>query len=892
MKAIITLLICNLLSLENYAQTPIYQSGAFSLFADKVIQGNFTGRALSATALTSDYKSPANESLSPAITFKFSINGKDNEMKPGVNHHYNCLSVNSQCETPLIKFGRQSTETRNIPDNTYLQPRTSLRIKLDMNEVLEAFAKNGFYTAINGDKIFKQDFRGVYVAGNTLPLSWDFDNLVNMPLLKMNDYDKDGIYETTLLLNNPDNAKQTSGNWKLSKSVSAYPQYHSPYVLSDALYNLALEEMTNAVEPDSTFRTGKEWAGVWTRDISYSIILSMAHMQPAVAKYSLLRKVNKRGRIIQDTGTGGAWPASTDRMIWATAAYELYKATGDKAWLKQAYQIIKNSVSDDEKVCYDPATGLVKGESSFLDWREQTYPKWMQPADIYESACLGTNAVHYNANVVLSKMATLLNDKPSIIKFKATADRIKAAINKYLWLPEKKYYGQFLYGRNAKIVSPRAEALGEALCVLFGVAGKEKQQLIIANTPVMDFGVPCIYPQIPGIPPYHNNAVWPFVQSYFAQAAAKAGNEEAVMESIAAIYRPAALWLTNKENFVASNGDFAGTQINSSNMLWSLSGSLSLVHTVLFGMQYNDNSLGFQPFVPKALGGKRSLTNFTYRNAVLDIEMEGSGNRIQSFLLDGKMVGPKISASLKGKHTVKIRLTNITVDGKINHVKHYVTVAAPAVGVTPEKGINWNEIKDAVKYKVLKNGTTIGFTDKTFFPADFSHYGEYQIIAMDKNEVESFASEPLTVFGVGHTPIIEIEKYASKSVKSYKGFSGDGFVEISKTENTSLTIPVEIKEDGWYALDFRYANGNGPANTENKCALRSLKENNKQLGTVVFPQRGKEEWSNWGWSNAVKAFLKKGRHNIYLSLEPENENINGEINQAMLDHLRVVKVVK
>ena len=137
-----------------------------------------------------------------------------------------------------------------------------------------------------------------------------------------------------------------------------------------------------------------------------------------------------------------------------------------------------------------------------------------------------------------------------------------------------------------------------------------------------------------------------------------------------------------------------------------------------------------------------------------------------------------------------------------------------------------------------------------------------------------------------------MEKYAFKSVKSYKGFSGDGFVEISKTENTSLTIPVEIKEDGWYALDFRYANGNGPTNTENKCALRSLKENNKQLGTVVFPQRGKEEWSNWGWSNAVEAFLKKGRHNISLSLEPENENINGEINQAMLDYFRVVKVVK
>jgi len=50
-------------------------------------------------------------------------------------------------------------------------------------------------------------------------------------------------------------------------------------------------------------------------------------------------------------------------------------------------------------VAYDAGTGLVKGESSFLDWREQTYPKWMQPADIYESENLGTNAVHYQALV-------------------------------------------------------------------------------------------------------------------------------------------------------------------------------------------------------------------------------------------------------------------------------------------------------------------------------------------------------------------------------------------------------------------------------------------------------------------------------------------------------------
>jgi len=60
------------------------------------------------------------------------------------------------------------------------------------------------------------------------------------------------------------------------------------------------------------------------------------------------------------------------------------------------------------------------------------------------------------------------------------------------------------------------------------------------------------------------------------------------------------------------------------------------------------------PFVPKSfwdkpaadgltfhpcsgmLCGNRSLTNFTYRKAVLDIEMQDYGNQVKAFTIDGK----------------------------------------------------------------------------------------------------------------------------------------------------------------------------------------------------------------------------------------------------------------
>lgn len=866
---------------------PLYQNKKFVLYADSIVQGKYTAKILSSTVLTSNYQSPANLFKSADITFKFSINGKDNEMPSGTDHHFTCIAKDSVCKTPLIEFGTQLKEEPPKKDNTYLKPNTKFIVSVDMNEVFNQFNKQGFYTTFNGNKIYKEDFKGVYIAGSTAPLIWDFDNLVNHPQLQLKD-NGNHIFSTTLILNALQNDRQTNSKWALSKNISAYPQYKSAYPISDALYNMSLEEMIKAIEPDSTFRTGKEWAGVWTRDISYSIILSMAYMQPQVAMKSLLKKVNRKKRIIQDTGTGGAWPCSTDRMIWAVAAYEVYKVTGNRNWLEQAYAIIKNSIDDDEHVAYDKETGLVRGESSFLDWREQTYPQWMQPADIYESECLGTNAVHYEANLVLSKMALLMNDKTVAAKHEAIATQIKNAINKYLWMPDKGFYAQYLYGRNYKIISPRSEALGEALCVIWGIADGKQQREIVSKIPFTDFGVTCIYPEIPGIPPYHNDAVWPFVQTYFTWAGQKASNEKAVMQSFADIYRPAALFVTNKENFVAENGDFAGTQINSSNMLWSLSGNISLVHKVLFGIKFEDDGLSFHPFVPEALKGERTLNNFKYRNAILNIKEEGYGNEIASFKIDGKASSShKLSPDISGTHLIEIILSNKKNNENINEQPVYFSPATPEVALS-NNSLKWKPVKGANNYKIVRNGKIIASTKNNSFKVEKDVVAEYQVIAVDKNKVESFASEPILFSDEKNISTYQAEQFAAKSDSSFKGFTGNGFVEISTRLNRKLSFNINIEHEGLYAIDFRYSNGNGPTNTENKCAIRTLNVDNKEAGTIVFPQRGKNEWSNWGYSNSIKVFLSKGKHSISLRFEDFDDNMNLEINQAMIDNLRVI----
>lgn len=64
----------------------------------------------------------------------------------------------------------------------------------------------------------------------------------------------------------------------------------------------------------------------------------------------------------------------------------------------------------------------------------------------------------------------------------------------------------------------------------------------------------------------------------------------------------------------------------------------------------------------------------------------------------------------------------------------------------------------------------------------------------------------------------------------------------------------------------------------------------KNVGPMVFPQRGADTWDLYGWSNPVKVYLKKGRHKIGLRYLNENININIDTDRAHLKSLRLVQL--
>lgn len=697
-------------------------------------------------------------------------------------------------------------------------------------------------------------------------------------------------------------------SWKRKNDLSAYPKLKSNNLLHEAVFNMALDEMVNAVEPDTTLRTGKEWAGVWTRDVSYSIILSMAYMQPEASMISLMKKVNPSGQIIQDTGSGGAWPISTDRMVWALAAWEIYKVTGDRKWLETVYPIAARSLAKDEKTVMSPR-GLVKGETSFIDWREQSYPKWMQTVDISQSEAMGTNVMYAAALKAIGEMASVLGKKKEADKWFAKSDAMAANIDKTFWMPDKGYYGMYTYGRDNKILNPRAETLGEALAILYDIAPADHQKSISENNPQTPYGVAIFYPQIADMPNYHNNALWPWVGSFWAMAQAKAGNEQGVLEGIGAIYRPAALFCTNKENFNLDNGDIY-TELNSSNMLWCLAGNIALTTRVLFGIHFEKDGLVIEPFVPEALAGTRTLTDFDYRGAKLNITVEGFGSRVKELIVNGKSLYPEKGKLIPARMLAKgadiiVKMDNKPIPAmKVNNVKNAKAPLTPqtwlsndpslnAPGVPVNNRLEWNPIEYIAKYIVLKDGQPVAETRGTTYAAVTP--GEWQVIGVSGDGIQSFASEPRSnrqawvyEFPVVTTSIKSPEA-SYRPTENLSGFSGKGFVELDR-KSSPLEVEIDIPETGIYSFSARYANGNGPVNTENKAAIRTLTLDGNKAGTLVMPHRGRGNWNDWGMTNSIILPLEKGKHTLGILYLPEDENMNINTNHALLDAIMISRI--
>ncbi|MFA7289724.1 MAG: hypothetical protein WC055_12685, partial [Melioribacteraceae bacterium] len=277
-----------------------------------------------------------------------------------------------------------------------------------------------------------------------------------------------------------------------------------------------------------------------------------------------------------------------------------------------------------------------------------------------------------------------------------------------------------------------------------------------------------------------------------------------------------------------------------------------------------------------------------YRNASLDITIHGFGGNITNALIDNKKVDiVRLQKNISGKHTIEIFLDNKIVGGTINIVENRFAPLTPVVYYN-ENQLSWKKVDNAEYYKIFQNGLKIADTkNEEFKITSKNQVDEYSVIAVDKDGYESFMSEP--VMSINNN-IIEVEASSSSFETSVEGYNGKGFVRTTTTSNTDIIFEKGIDHDGYYWIDFKYSNGNGPINTFNACGIRTLYINNELISTIVLPQRGDNVWNNWGYSNSVKYYFKKGITQFNLKYLPVNSNMNKEINEALIDHLRIIPI--
>lgn len=863
---------------------PIYDGDTFTITDTSVVQGDFRAEAPSRTTIVSNYQRETTR-----INFKFSLNRRDNERRSGDDRRLRVDPAGGIYQTPVYVFGGRQAE--EFPRPTTVRQRgagdsVDVVFRVDLRPVLRSFRETGSYTPPQGDPIAAEDFEGVWILGDTGPLSWSTDALPDTGPLRLTDPDEDGVYRTTIAFAKRDLRplnEEGRAVWSLSADVSEYPMYRSDQRLVDALYNLSLEELQQNIRDDGALMAGAKWTGVWTRDISYSILLSLALLEPTAAKTSLRQKVTDDGRIIQDTGTGGSWPISTDRMTWALASWEVYLTTGDREWLRDSYDIIRRSAEADLRTAFDSTRGLFHGETSFMDWREQSYPDWMEPVDIYQSQGLSTNVVHYRTYRILERMAEVLGEPSD--QWARVAQTVKEGINEHLWREVDGRYSAYRYGRTFWSSTPRAGALGSALAILTGAADAPRAQRLAENQPVVDMGVPSFWPYIPGIPPYHNAGIWPFVGAYWTWASAEAGNTPGVEHGLSSLYRAAALFLTNKENMVAQTGHFEGTEINSDRQLWSVAGNLAMVYRVFFGMQFTPDGLRFDPFVPAGYTGTHTLDGVSYRDATLDLTLRGHGTRVVQATLNGEPLDePMLPADLEGKHEVRLILNGQLPEAEHRVVANRYTPPTPQVH-RADGALQWEEVDGALAYRVYRNGAPVDTTGQLRYPVqEEGTLSEYQVQAIGQRGLVSFRSEPVRV--VADAALRTVQP-PDAQMTEHAGYTGEGYLPLTRETNRVVEIDVTVPEAGRYALDFRYANGHGPINTDNKAAIRSVRVDGARVGAAVFPQRGDGAWTSWGYSNVLRTYLSAGTHTVAVAFTDSDENMNGTVNAAHLDHLRV-----
>lgn len=452
-----------------------------------------------------------------------------------------------------------------------------------------------------------------------------------------------------------------------------------------AAYDLALTNLldVNTVPYEASYnstgfltggkfiRAGGGYEQPWTRDASINSWNAASLLEPEIAFNTLWAVVKKNADGLIVNQDNQLW----DQVIWVSAAWNHYLVTGDKTFLKNAYEVTKNTLNLRKKAAFDDAQGLYRGQAFFNDG-VAGYP--VPPADAGEThgsaivdypnsdkvMVLSTNALYYQALRSAALMASALGKGVSdVTPWDGAASALKAKINQKFWIQDAGLYGYLI---NDGKLDDSEEGTGLSLAILFGIADATRAASVFEKAHVQPYGIVDVWPTFPRYtndkPGRHNNIVWPMIQGFWGHAAARSGNRAAFAKELKTLAGLALGSNGFSETYHAQTGKVDGgwqtmTHWGSApDQTWSATAYLRMVYSGLFGIDYTITSIAFAPTLPEGWGSV-TLKGIAYRGMTLDVTLSGAGKMIESFKLDGaSSTRPSIVATLTGAHRVEIVL--------------------------------------------------------------------------------------------------------------------------------------------------------------------------------------------------------------------------------------------
>ena len=668
------------------------------------------------------------------------------------------------------------------------------------------------------------------------------------------------------------------------------------------------------------FQTGEKWSYVWTRDLSYAAHLGLAGFDPSRVVNSLLFKTSgfRPGvtppaslpagstQIVQDTGSGGSWPVSTDRVSWAwgaQAALDALPQAQRAVFAQQAYAALRGTLEADREAAFDQATGLYGGEQSFLDWRTQSYAPWIvnNLSRMASARSLSTNVGHYQALCLGARLAAEDSAPELAQRYSAWADALKMAINARFWLDDVKQYASVVGSDEDPAALHQFDMLGTALAVVSGVASPERAREALARYPLAPFGPPVLTPQQPGGYVYHNRAIWPFVTAYALRAAAHVRNPQLASHAMESLMRGAALNLSNMENLEWLTGQpqvADGPAINSRRQLWSVGAYLGMVSGTVFGLQYEAGGLRIDPFLTTGTrlalgrGSTATLQGVSYQGKPLEVRLhlpsvskKPGYHEVRSVQLNGKEVSGLITNAQLGAQGNRIDVhfgavlagdPRITMAAQVaSDSRDDARVFAPATpkvqsiertadGVSLRfSGEQEGAARPAVSYSIYRNGELLqagwqerDWTDPAPLSATQRHCYAVQAVYTESGN-RSQHSEPLCLAGEGvQTIAVTDPRCASHALASPagEGLAVAALRDWGRPEETLVFDAIELAHGGSYGLALLYNNHRADISTGVSNAVKRAR---------VFDASGRELAS--GVLQLPSVEPRDGRHPIRAS---------------------------